>query len=321
MIQLIVGGCTGGAVAPRVCLKLDDGRSDTPPRIWLEKEFDRDRFGQLTTSFAVIDKDVAFLIDNGLGVQIAADAILQSGVKSVVMLQSHYHYDHIEGMHLNPMLYMPNGPLTHFVAPKLAGVDPKRFWTERLLNTAHWPITPKCSVQTISFEPGADLDIYGREVETLLQNHPGGSCGYRIPLSDGESIVIATDIELAGEVDQKNFAKFIYGSTYLVVDCQLRRSEYIGRVGVMGSRATPMVGWGHSTPEMIVSALEYCDAPPEFIFATHHDSRRNWDDIIEFNGEFDRALGDYITTEKGDPWSFLYEAQVIDLRSLLVHPV
>ncbi|TSC82127.1 MAG: putative beta-lactamase domain-containing protein [Parcubacteria group bacterium Gr01-1014_20] len=308
---LIVGGCTGGAVAPARRLKLGVSRSDTPPQIWMQRDLDRGEFGQLTTSFAIIDEDVAFLIDNGLGVQITGDAIQQAEPKQVAMFQSHYHYDHIEGMHLNPLLYRPDSPLTQFFCPKVGGVVPNQLWNERLLNTSHWPIAPKCQTSIYDFKPGASLVVFDRDILTSLQNHPGESCGYRIQLSDKKSIVIATDVELSSAYHQKNFARFVDGADFLVVECQLREGEYLGKVGVMDSPATPMIGWGHSTPEMILASLERCSEVPKSVFVTHHDSRRDQTDLRNFEGEFRSAL-----LPLGIDCSFLYEAQDVDLDEL-----
>mgnify|MGYP001616964810 CR=1 FL=1 len=308
---LIIGGCTGGAVAPTKRLKLGVGRNDTPPPIWMHKDLDRGEYGQLTTSFAIIDEDVAFLIDNGLGVQITADAIQQAGLKQVAMFQSHYHYDHIEGMHLNPLLYRSDSPLTQFFCPRVGGVVPDQLWNERLLNTSHWPIAPKCQTSIYGFEPRVSLVVFERDIATLFQNHPGGSCGYRFRLSNKTSVVIATDVELSKAYHQENFTRFVDGADLLVVECQLRQDEYTGKVGVMDSSAIPMIGWGHSTPEMILASLKRCSEAPKSVLVTHHDSRRDQTDLRKFEDELRRALSGVVKDS-----SFLCEAQDINLNRL-----
>lgn len=310
---LIIGGCTGGAVAPKRQLVLAEGKNNTPSWVWMTRELDRSHFGYLTTSFAIIDEDVAFLIDNGLGVQIAANAIAQTKPKQVVILQTHYHFDHIEGMHLNPLLYQPDSPITHFFGPNTGDVmwGAWTVWKQRLCSKPFWPISPRSTPTVSGFNPGESLGVASRKISTILQNHPGGSCGYRIPLSNGKVIVIATDIELASEDDQQRFARFVDGVDFLVVECQLRQDEYLGKVGVMQSGALPMIGWGHSTPEMILASLGRCKNTPRSVFATHHDSRRDQVDLRKFESEFRSALSPLALD-----CSFLYEAQDIDLDEL-----
>jgi len=268
MYELLVGGCSGSSapIHPRSI------------------------FGHLTTSFGLLDRKNkrGIVIDNGTGVQVVAKEMLIAGIVETIIVQTHFHSDHLEGLQFNTLLF--GRTVEAIVVPRFK--DTKRFeqiYAERFDQSA-WPVSPETfGIQHsfISFQPSAHhnmkLDNQGW-IDTLELNHPGGSIGYRFALPDGQVIVIATDNELNGtdEEYRMDYGNFVSGANILIADVQYTQDEYAGRVS-LGGEAMFRKGWGHSTPEMLADTLtRFCDIRPKEIYLTHHDPSRTDDDLYEF---------------------------------------
>ena len=133
------------------------------------------------------------------------------------------------------------------------------------------------------FSPGDRLDV-SRGIDTLLLKHPGEAAAFRIRLPHGD-VVIATDDELIDPEHCLQWAKFVSGSAILYVDVQYRDAEYGGKAGIGGGPAMSRVGWGHSSPEMVLEALSLCEKAPSTILIGHHDPSRSDEDLRAFEKE------------------------------------
>lgn len=269
---LMIGGCSGSSpfVPYRVALS-EAGELSKVRR-------SRDLHGTLTTSFALLMGNTGILIDNGLGVAGASDFLLRSGVQKVRMFQTHYHGDHVDGLPLNACLFSRCEPVIY--APQLGGAHMRQVF-EHVFASSHWPVPPRAlgyRYDLTMFNPGNPCSDEELAVGTMYNNHPGGAVSYRFNL-DTCSIVIATDHELTDPFLQK-YAEFVDGADILIADVQYLEREYEGTIGVGSSPAISRAGWGHSTPEMLITALSLCDQPPRQILVTHHDPMRDDHDIM-----------------------------------------
>jgi len=271
MTSLFIGGCSGSS-AP------------THPEL-------RHHFGSLTTSLGIIDGKKGVIVDQGTGVRQVAGMLLERGVTEIVILQTHFHLDHCEGIPNNQVL-LRKGLVKAIYAPRLGGkAFPEVF--NALVGKPLWPVSPSDlgSPQTIrEFNPGDSfgaLITHNQDVDTLLLNHEnggaGGSVAYRISTYHGD-IVIATDNEITAD-NCEDFADFVSDADILYADVQYRTKEWRGEAGIGGRHAFPRMGWGHSTPETLHAAISHCAHPPKLVLCGHHDPDRTDDDICAMGRE------------------------------------
>jgi phosphoribosyl 1,2-cyclic phosphodiesterase len=277
MFSLIIGGCSGSS-APFVS---------------------RPTFGHLTTSFGLLDKEnrIGIVIDNGTGVQIVSQRMIDAGVERTWILQTHFHHDHIEGLHLNKLLF--GNTVQAIVAPNLGGPDFGEIFAKHF-NPHSWPVSPGTSDVRHNFQyffPDEDLKIGGMEISTMLLNHPGGSVGYRFHFGIGADVVIATDNELVvgGKTDRiRRYAEFVQGADLLIADIQYTEVNYSGEDGIGDTKPVSRDGWGHSTPDMMaLAAREKPGFPPVLI--THHDPNRTDAGIFLFALDASRKMGSTVS--------------------------
>ncbi len=305
---LYIAGCTGSNSPQTLRIK---GSSEEGSTEIVVKPMARKVFGTHTTSLALVDGDIGYLIDNGSGVGQACEFLMAKKVSKVRILQTHYHLDHMSGMPQNSMLFT-KGIVECIYGPRLGAMDFKKAMNV-MFEPWMWPVSPAMfgvDHEIRSFAPGDSLMIGG--IRTLMLNHPGGSVAYRIPTQHGD-VVIATDNELAlGSDIRAAMPEFIAGSLLLYADVQYRDSEYAGHTGI-GTNDTKMVrkNWGHSTPLMIRTMIDQMALPPDMILIGHHDPKRSDNDLLAFEAEVKAADSAVVPT-------FARECQTYDL---VPHPV
>jgi phosphoribosyl 1,2-cyclic phosphodiesterase len=192
--------------------------------------------------------------------------------RELILLISHAHYDHIQGLPFFKPAFIPGFSLRVF-GPRLLGSAFERV----LSRSIRAPLFP------------VDLDEMGarRTIRTLVANesirlpgkegapsvtirtcrntsHPrGGVANYRIECG-GRSVVYATDVEPAGR-SASRLARFASGASLLIHDAQYLPEEYDG--AAPGEESTR--GWGHSTWPMAARIADQAAARALALF--HHD--------------------------------------------------
>jgi len=145
---------------------------------------------RLTTSFGIIRGTDGIIIDNGSGVQNVVRHLQKEKVERVLMLQSHLHADHTDGLPQNSYLFQNKVPVMGIWVPKCEGADFRTVWEQRF--TPHiWPVRPETFgiAMPAQYTLGSDLSNVGflpLGITTLRLNHPGGSVAYRIPHERGQ---------------------------------------------------------------------------------------------------------------------------------------
>lgn len=276
----MIGGCTG-TKSPNTGQRATIGPNGLPRPIPLH----RADFGTHTSSFAICVDGCGIFFDNGTGIGNVQAALNAAGVAEVYGFNSHIHLDHIEAFQHNFLLYNfdKRNLIKKFYLPILDGKSPNPAGDvlTQSFSGGRWPVSPK-DVPLGFFTPGEHVECGKLTVKTFLQNHPdGGSAAFRIRVGN-KRVVIATDNEVVGEDFQKAYAWFVNGADILYADIQYSQDEYDGKVGIAGARPGSKAGWGHSTPEMILAALEYCSHKPKLILAGHHDATRDEVDLLTF---------------------------------------
>lgn len=260
----------------------------------------RSTFGGNTTCVEVRCGDKLFILDMGtglreLGLSIMQETIANKGIEGII-LQSHVHWDHIQGFPFFPQLYMPNKKFRNTFM-FFGGKEWDKSLEDALRGQMNPPLFPvnmrelSAVGSHMTFDTVYDekeLWFYGstssnREIRVVCRklNHPQETYGYRIEYN-GQAIAFCTDhepyaalhrplVELAKDVD------------IFITDCQYTYHEYAGLKGV------PKLGWGHSFPEYIAQVAQ--EAKPKMIVTTHHDPAASDKHIMEIAAEVEKLSG------------------------------
>jgi phosphoribosyl 1,2-cyclic phosphodiesterase len=208
---------------------------------------------------------LAFDAGSGL-IELGRDLLSRSGKRTLHVLLSHTHHDHIEGLRFCEPLYQKGWEC------RLYGSPHGRQTLERILRGAMEPryfpvsldeLSARLTVRDVahgerlrlSGSPSVSVDVFHSRA------HPKyGVVFYRVRHL-GKSVVYATDVEApkGGHADVVGFAR---GADVLIHDAQYTDEEYYG--GHINK-----AGWGHSTVRMAAEAAREAGVGRLLLF--HHD--------------------------------------------------
>ncbi|WP_445383351.1 MBL fold metallo-hydrolase [Robiginitalea sp. IMCC43444] len=220
-------------------------------------------YGGNTPCIEVVDGKDRLIVDAGTGiVGLDFDPIYKA--KSMNILLTHLHMDHIQGLAFCKPLFNPKmeiniwGPggsneslqtrLNRFMSPPLFPI----------------PIRDIPSSIVIQEIPDKEMEIGPFKIKGEFISHPGPTLGYRIS-SGNKSIAYLPDHEpvigknhLFPEDNWISGFSLAYKSDLLIHDSQYSRKEYENKVG-----------WGHSS---IAMAAEFCSrTEARHLVLFHHD--------------------------------------------------
>jgi ribonuclease BN (tRNA processing enzyme) len=205
------------------------------------------------------------ILDCGTGVS-SLTARLGRGPR-VLVLVTHYHFDHLAGLGTFAALYDPAAHVA-FAAPPLAGVTVAQA-VRGLLAPPYWPLEVDKMAAEISFrdlppESASPLAEGGLEVRWAGVPHPGGCTAYRLDEPETRAaVVFATDLEWA-DAPAETRDRFLAlcrdprPADLLIHDGQFDAAQYPERRG-----------WGHATAD---DAVQFAKAAGvQHLLITHHD--------------------------------------------------
>ncbi|MEX0682912.1 MAG: MBL fold metallo-hydrolase [Dehalococcoidia bacterium] len=222
------------------------------------------RYGGNTSCVEVIGDDgTVIILDAGTGLRNAPSA-LDSSVKRMDILLTHFHIDHLQGLGFFAPLFNP-GMEVHIWGPPSTMMTLHR----RLARYLSPPLFPVCIRDftcklVLHDAPRKTIGLGGLQVTCDLVCHPGPTMGYRV--TDGRSsLAYLPDHEVAlgachfpDEPEWTSGLKLAQGADLLIHDSQYDEAEYAERIG-----------WGHSTPQQ--SALFADEAGAKRLLTFHHD--------------------------------------------------
>jgi phosphoribosyl 1,2-cyclic phosphodiesterase len=222
---------------------------------------DHVRFGGNTSCVEVGAGDHRFILDAGTGIRALGNRFLKSDVRTIYLLLSHTHWDHINGLPFFRPAYDP-GRRMHILAGHLKD---QGLSIEGVLNQQmREPVFPvpldamKAIVECEDFEAGDAFELFpGVRLRTAALNHPNGATGYRIEHA-GKSACYITDTEhVPGQPDER-VLRLIEGADLVIYDSTYTEAEFADHVG-----------WGHSTWN---EGMRLCQIAGAKQLATfHHD--------------------------------------------------
>ena len=235
-----------------------------------------------------------FILDMGTGVrelgkEMMPKAFKYKGLRGTI-LQSHVHWDHIQGFPFWGPLYLPRTKFDcqfDFFGGKQ--------WDSKLdavyrgqMDAPYFPVNLEeleTSAMRMTFNTiwdewtktwFAHTDEKGRPefikaIARKLQ-HPQETFGYRIEFMN-HVVAFTTDHEPYAAGVPRGLAELVNGADVWITDCQYSHDEYIG------GRGPQKMGWGHSFPEYIAEVAK--QTGPKLIVTTHHDPDASDERIID----------------------------------------
>lgn len=208
------------------------------------------------------------IIDAGSGLATLGRQLASVAVEALV-LQTHFHWDHIQGFPFFGPLYRAGSRLELWASAH-DGVGFEEVLDAQMQHPT-FPVGLDMLPAELCFERlgrAGRAARGGLEIAWTELDHPSANTAYRI--DDGQcALVFSGDVEVQ-QGCRDRLVDFARGADVLVMDAQYTAEEYAERVG-----------FGHSTAEDAVSVAR--DAGVGRLFLTHHDP-----------GHDDRALAEKV---------------------------
>jgi phosphoribosyl 1,2-cyclic phosphodiesterase len=258
-----------------------------------------------------IPADTALIVDAGSGIVPLAMELLKEGIKKVVLLFTHWHHDHTQGLLLTALPFIKVIPI-YVYGPIQNGYGPKEVF-ETLFKKPYFPVDfpmvashfnffsfdhPQNHIMVVHPQSGVKrlmIDSFERQVQKdgrvlfsrgqsqpvddclviKLHNtdHPEQTVSYRFEeRPSGRVFTLLTDHE-----SQRGFpmslVNHLRGSHLLIQDAQYSLTDY----------ANGKAGFGHGTPDYAVELANKVGA--ERLGLTHHDPMSDDDKVAAICAE------------------------------------
>ena len=192
-------------------------------------------YGGNTSCFLVDMGGETVILDAGSGLASLGDGIpLPGGRKSVHILLSHLHLDHIMGLFSFPLLYDPAAEICLY--GEAYDNTRLRSWLGTVLGPPYWPLGLKdfqAHIQVRELTPGVQLSLGDSVIiSTIRGNHPDNSLLYRLE-GGGKTLVYALDCEMDQNMHAE-LAHFAQNVDLLIWDAAFTPGDF-------------KKNWGHST--------------------------------------------------------------------------
>jgi phosphoribosyl 1,2-cyclic phosphodiesterase len=220
------------------------------------------------------------VLDAGTGIMPLGLRLAEEGVRTINLLLTHLHLDHLEGLGFFAPIWVPETELRIWGPPSSRRTLAQRI--ARYLSPPLFPIELSDIPARISFHdvPHEPWSIGGATVLADPVVHPGPTVGYRL-FEQGRSLAYLPDHEPGLGVDLGRVSPdwmsgyaLAWGADVLLHDSQFTEEEYVERVG-----------WGHSSIADTVTFADAAGAKRLVLF--HHDPQHTDADLESHLG---RAL-------------------------------
>ncbi len=273
-----------------------------------------------------LPKDTAFFIDGGTGlVPASKNVYFDRKIKDILLLLTHYHHDHTQGIPLSVFPFI-DGCMTTVYGPIENNIGPYKIFCDFLFRKPVFPVNfeevahrhkmhslhhigtqvmiihPIGGTILLSVDKYRQLEREERHIpfkeneyhsvkECLViwmreVSHPDKTISFRIEEKPtGEVFVFMTDTENTDGIS-RDIINHLFDADLLIIDCQHSRVAYEDFAA----------GFGHSTPDYVARLAH--KASVKKVALTHHDPGASDDDVAMRVAECYQALRELDNTFK-----------------------
>jgi phosphoribosyl 1,2-cyclic phosphodiesterase len=202
-------------------------------------------YGGNTSCIEVQGDGQVFVLDGGTGIVPLGRKLAADGVRTVNLMLSHFHADHISGVPFFRPLLDPEATVRIHSARRAGKTG--RMILQETIKPPVFPIPVDDLHARIVYHdiPDEGALSFGKvRVTTCLLNHPSGATGYRFDCGN-ESVAYISDVEHESGGPDPGLVSFVRGCGLLIYDTTYTVEEYATRLG-----------WGHSTVEAAVELVQ-----------------------------------------------------------------
>jgi phosphoribosyl 1,2-cyclic phosphodiesterase len=245
-------------------------------------------YGGNTSCVEIHAGDLRVILDGGTGIRGLGRSLLREDVRGAVILFSHTHWDHINGVPFFEPAYRA-GRTFRILGGHLGGSGGIRAALAGQMTQPMFPVPLDIMKAELVFEDFRAGDSFsldgGVTVRTTPLNHPNGATGYRLERA-GRSLCYVTDHEhVPGRPDDSVLA-LIEGADAVIYDCTYNEDTY-----------PEHAGWGHSTWEEGVRLCRKAGARKLLIF--HHDPDNDDERMADIEARAQRVWEGALVAREG----------------------
>lgn len=244
------------------------------------------RYGGNTTCLEVrTDTNELIILDGGTGIFPLAQTLLKELPVVANILNTHSHWDHIQGLPFFIPIFIPGNRIKLYGAfDPISGEGPERVMNVQL-QYSYFPVREaemKSHFEYVSVMPNEKFEIGNATITPILLSHPVVNLGYRIDCN-GKSIFFTGDHEpfyniyepgeddyveyqLLIEERQQTILEVIRGVDILIADSAYTLEEYPSKIG-----------WGHGTFDSCIELAKGAEA--KVLYCTHHEPTRSDEEL------------------------------------------
>ena len=210
------------------------------------------KYGGNTTCFELVTNEFQIFFDTGSGFQ---NAILNPN-KDILILFSHFHHDHLQGLAFNKYLLKPETKT--FISSALVNSEELNKIVRRYFSGVFFPLDLFDNLDNVTFLNFSEAQRTvkgGLNIEAIKLNHPGGSYGYSVTTNDKKCVFLCDNEFTTSQADAlKNFSR---NADIVIWDGMFTEEELKLKTG-----------WGHSSLEQGVEF--FSDINCGQIIISHH---------------------------------------------------
>ena len=251
---------------------------------------DKDKilFGGDTSCVEVRTANNKILVfDMGSGIRNLGKQILQdpNGPKEINIFLSHFHFDHIMGFLVFPLLF--NKSYTVNIYGYNKSTSTKNF-TDKILDPTFWPVGLDILQAKINF-----IDLSGEPVriddDTCIayknHPHPGSATSFKVT-TNGFNILYTTDCEHPKNHFNKNVESLAKDADILIHDSHFTKNDLINHQG-----------WGHSSWETTVNLAKKNNVNKAVLY--HYNPLYNDEQLLEIENKAKQIFPNTVAAKQG----------------------
>ncbi|HEY2810236.1 MAG TPA: response regulator [Rhabdochlamydiaceae bacterium] len=241
------------------------------------------RFGGNTSCLEVRCKEDLVIFDAGTGIRPLGNLFSEKPPKSIHLILSHFHFDHLYGFPFFGPIYNPNCQV-HIWTPIGYEKSAREIFSEMLTYTL-FPVRLDDMQAKVTFhdiQEGVPFSVGNISINSHYAYHPGATLCFKIQcgktvfgyVTDNEFLMgyhgtpraITKNHRLLDGYQSQ--LKFFKGCDLLIHEAQYTSAEYLTKVG-----------WGHSSVSNAAALINLIDVKDWII--THHDPKHSDTDLFK----------------------------------------